>query len=217
MPHKASKNNRPPTMDYLLPMPTTDTTSDTLTRLDVPRSPPIPPSSLSLLRTWLERVVGTSLDVGCTFVIGASGLDALASLNRGDISILQDGELGILETILPPMTCEDERRLMASTLINYPKLLQEQEFQFSLSSGTQRFLSAALGAMNLLGALYLGNMFSQFAVYGVQLPSYYGVAGIMLNPNFIKLIAWYDNEWGYLCRVVDLMKHVAMIDAKIAA
>jgi glyceraldehyde 3-phosphate dehydrogenase len=37
-------------------------------------------------------------------------------------------------------------------------------------------------------------------------------AGIQLNKNFVKLIAWYDNEWGYSKRVVDLVKYVAEID-----
>jgi len=33
-------------------------------------------------------------------------------------------------------------------------------------------------------------------------------AGIMLSPTFVKMVAWYDNEWGYSNRVVDLALHV---------
>ncbi|MBW4482795.1 MAG: type I glyceraldehyde-3-phosphate dehydrogenase [Tildeniella torsiva UHER 1998/13D] len=37
-------------------------------------------------------------------------------------------------------------------------------------------------------------------------------AGIGLNENFFKVVAWYDNEWGYSMRVVDLMLYMAQTE-----
>jgi glyceraldehyde 3-phosphate dehydrogenase len=33
-------------------------------------------------------------------------------------------------------------------------------------------------------------------------------AGIQLDPTFVKLIAWYDNEWGYSSKLLDLARVV---------
>jgi len=41
-------------------------------------------------------------------------------------------------------------------------------------------------------------------------------AGISLNPRFVKVISWYDNEWGYSNRLVELAHFMAKKDGNLA-
>ncbi|KAH0672341.1 hypothetical protein KY290_024577 [Solanum tuberosum] len=36
-------------------------------------------------------------------------------------------------------------------------------------------------------------------------------AGIALSKNFVKVVSWYDNEWGYISCVIDLIYHMASV------
>jgi glyceraldehyde 3-phosphate dehydrogenase len=40
-------------------------------------------------------------------------------------------------------------------------------------------------------------------------------AGIQMSPRFMKVISWYDNEWGYSNRMVDLSHHMATVDGNL--
>jgi len=40
-------------------------------------------------------------------------------------------------------------------------------------------------------------------------------AGIMLNPQFVKVVSWYDNEWGYSNRMIDLACYMALKDGNL--
>jgi len=40
-------------------------------------------------------------------------------------------------------------------------------------------------------------------------------AGIMLTPTFVKIVSWYDNEWGYSTRLVDLVANMAVADGAL--
>ena len=37
-------------------------------------------------------------------------------------------------------------------------------------------------------------------------------AGIQLSPTFVKVVSWYDNEWGYSNKVVELVEHMAKVN-----
>ena len=40
-------------------------------------------------------------------------------------------------------------------------------------------------------------------------------AGMMLSPTFVKVVSWYDNEWGYSNRMVDLAMYMAKKDGNL--
>ena len=85
----------------------------------------------------------------------------------------------------------------------------ELEKDVTLEELNQAFRDAAAGPLEgILGASddplvssdFRGDRRSSI----IDLPS-----NMVLGGNFIKVIAWYDNEWGYSCRVADLVKFVA--------
>jgi len=85
----------------------------------------------------------------------------------------------------------------------------ELERDVTLEELNQAFRDAAAGPLKgILGASDEPLVSSDFRGDDrssiVDLPS-----NMVLGGNFIKVIAWYDNEWGYSCRVADLVKFVA--------
>lgn len=93
--------------------------------------------------------------------------------------------VGMLEKALPPMTPREEAEL----IMDDPTMLQEREYEFSLANPSNQFLAGGLGVVNLFGALYLGNMLNTYAMYGVRLPSYFGLvqAGFPLLLSYAVL------------------------------
>jgi glyceraldehyde 3-phosphate dehydrogenase len=35
-----------------------------------------------------------------------------------------------------------------------------------------------------------------------------GLSTKVIDGNLLKVLAWYDNEWGYSCRLIDLIKYI---------
>jgi len=85
----------------------------------------------------------------------------------------------------------------------------ELEKDVTLEELNQAFRDAAAGPLKgILGASDEPLVSSDYR--GDDRSSIVDLAcNMVLGGNFIKVIAWYDNEWGYSCRVADLVKFVA--------
>jgi hypothetical protein len=115
-----------------------------------------------LRRAGLDEDAPTSM-IGK--LLNMNRISTRGALERTDL-------INILETALPEDENEND---VNSSVDDDPSLLVEREFKFSLASSFQTVLAGGLGVVNLGGALYLGNLLGQYAIYGVRLPSYMGL------------------------------------------
>jgi len=80
-------------------------------------------------------------------------------------------------------------------------------------------IKAAMKAASESGPLagFLGytedDVVSQDFIGDVRSSIFDAKAGIQLSPTFVKVVSWYDNEFGYSNRVIDLLKHMQKVDA----
>lgn len=73
----------------------------------------------------------------------------------------------------------------------------------------QAMKSASLGPMKGLLAYCDQPLVSSDFISNPNSAIFDEKAGLALNSHFYKIIAWYDNEWGYAARIVDLLRYMA--------
>lgn len=87
------------------------------------------------------------------------------------------------------LTCKTKKPASMEEIIKAVKLASEGELKGIIGLTDEDVVSSD----------FIGD--SRTCIFDVK-------ASIILNPNFIKLIAWYDNEWAYSCKLVDLAVHI---------
>jgi len=68
---------------------------------------------------------------------------------------------------------------------------------------------ASAGSMKGIMNYTTDDLVSQDFVHDAHSSTYDHGASIMLNSKFVKLVSWYDNEWGYSNRLLQLAKHIS--------
>ena len=94
------------------------------------------------------------------------------------------------------LTCKIEKEASYDDIVAAIKEASETSMKGVLSWTADEVVSAD----------FIGNKFS--SIFDIK-------AGIALNKSFVKLVSWYDNEWGYSNRLVDLCVHMAKTDGNM--
>jgi len=85
--------------------------------------------------------------------------------------------------------------------VNLTKETTYEEICSAMKSASENELSGVLGYTDeaVVSTDFLGD--SRTSIFDSE-------AGIMLNSKFVKLVSWYDNEWGYSSKVVELIEYM---------
>jgi len=86
--------------------------------------------------------------------------------------------------------------------VNLAKPASYEDIKTTMKEASQNGLSGILG--------YTEDPIVSNDLLGESCTSVFDAgAGMALNDQFMKLVAWYDNEWAYSCKCIDLMQHMA--------
>jgi len=79
----------------------------------------------------------------------------------------------------------------------------------TMDSILEAIKKASTGSMKGIMNYTTDELVSQDFVHDAHSSTYDHGASIMLNSKFVKLVSWYDNEWGYSNRLLELAKHIS--------
>ena len=99
----------------------------------------------------------------------------------------------VLDVSVVDLTCKIKKAACASDIFYALRLASEGKMKGILGYTDQPLVSSD----------FIGD--SRTSIFDEK-------ASIMLNDRFIKLVSWYDNEWAYSCKLLDLMAHMNSVD-----
>ncbi|MDR1392166.1 MAG: type I glyceraldehyde-3-phosphate dehydrogenase [Clostridiales bacterium] len=91
--------------------------------------------------------------------------------------------------------------------VNLAKSATYKEIKNSIKEASEGYLNGILGYTE-------DDVVSSDFIHDPRTSIFDAKAGIALTDNFVKLVSWYDNEWGYSNKVVDLIAYAADVDSE---